>query len=133
MAVPELWTLADFAFMDDYTLLIFGLPALMLAGVSVIVLVFLRSRRKEGIRPLQVTEKDRMQFREIRRDLNIWRFSARLLGGFGVLALGAGMMSIFGLDSSGKIDWRGSIVCFVFGGIFILPAILVARRDRLSK
>ncbi|HVU28341.1 MAG TPA: hypothetical protein VHG71_11480 [Verrucomicrobiae bacterium] len=119
--------------MDTYTLMAVGFLTFAIVGISVIVWIFVRSRKREGIRPLQVTDKDRKQFREMRRELNIWRFSASFLGGLGALALVAGMMSFFGLDTSGSPDWRGGVDCFVFGGILILPAIFVARRDRLSK
>lgn len=120
-------------FIDTYTLEAVGFLAFAVVGILVIVWLFVRSRRREGIRPLEVTDKDRKQFREMRRELNIWRFSARFLGGLGALALVSGMMSFFGLDTSGKPDWRSGIDCFVFGGILILPAVFVARRDRRSK
>ena len=119
--------------MDTYALMTVGGLAFALLGILVVVWLFLQSRKREGVRPLEVTAKDKAQLQEMRREFNIWRLLARFLGGLGALLLVAGMMSFFGIDSSGKPDVQGGIVCFVFGGILISPAIFVARRSRLSK
>ena len=119
--------------MDTYALMAVGSLAFAVLGSFVIIWLFVRSRKREGIRPLEITGKDREQLKELRREFNIWRFSATLLGGFGGLALAVGIMSFFGLGKFDKPDWRGGVACFVVGSILILPAILVAIRDKLSK
>ena len=103
------------------------------SGLLACFAVFMRSRAIAGIGVFEVTDKDRAQFQEARRELNIWGLLARFLGGLGALALMAGMMSFLGLGSFSKPDWRGGIDCFVFGGILILPAVFLAKRSKPRK
>jgi len=99
------------------------------AAVTIVGAILLGRSHKSII----VAGKDKARLNEIPHSFSIFRFSATLLAGLGLIALVAGMMSFSGPDPSGKIDWRGGLDCFVVGGILLLPAVFVTRRDKSYK
>src|SRR5437660_11671496 len=79
-----------------------------LLGTSAIIAIFVRSRAREGIRPFELTDKDKAQFQEMRSALGIRRVLGRFLGWFGGLFLIAGISSPLYWGASGREDWSAA-------------------------
>ncbi len=96
-------------------------------GTAAIVVFFLRDRAREGVRPFEVTDKDKEQFHEMRRELGIRRGFGRLLGTFGGFLVVAGVCSPLYSDSSSRGDWHMMVVMIALG--FLLVYVLCHSSD----
>jgi hypothetical protein len=97
-----------------------------LAAVIVIVM-FVRSKAKEAAPIFKLTENDKADLREIRRDFSARKLFARLLGGFASLCFISGALSIFHRNASGQVDWFAAIELVILGQILLLFAVLLFR------
>lgn len=71
------------------------IAAIIFIAVATLAILglFVRSRARQGIRPLELTDKDRAEFREVRREFGIRRVLGRLLGALGGILVVAGLSS----------------------------------------
>jgi hypothetical protein len=99
-------------------------------AVAVIVAMFVRSRAREGVPVLKITEQDRVELREFRRELGPRRILARLLGGFAGICFVGGVMSLFHRDASGGVDWTIAVVMIVLSQILVLCVWLLVRTTK---
>lgn len=99
-------------------------------GTLTIVAIFARSRGREGIRPFEVTDKDRAQFQELRRELGFRRVLGRLLGTFGGLLIVGAICSPFYRDSSFEAAWYTIVLMMALGLFLVLCAVPLVRHSR---
>jgi hypothetical protein len=100
---------------------------ILLASILIIAM-FGRSRAKEGIPVFKLTQRDKADLREMRRELKIRIVLARLLGGFGSVGFFAGVFSLFHKNESGRADWITTAAeLIVFGSALCLCAVLLLK------
>ena len=112
-----------FLIMQAAYLFVFGFVPLSLILVLV---MYARSRKREGLRPFELTTKDKSQFKEMREDLTPARLLARFLGSFGMLFLVA---SFYPFDTT--VSWGDRFIMVGLGvGLIALTICLVKPRSR---
>jgi drug/metabolite transporter (DMT)-like permease len=104
-------------------------PLMCLGAALGIAGVFMRSRIREGIPILTVTDKDRTQFKQMRREFGLRNVLGRLLATFGALVLLVAVVGPF-YSKAERYDWRVSIFAFVFGLTSVLCAKLLMGKSR---
>jgi len=102
---------------------------LAIVGILTVTLLFLRDRARQGIRPLEITERDRAQLQEMRRELSIRNVlgTAFLLVGYVSLVGGIAEALFRVITGTRLVDWHGTAFLIVLGLLLILCA------DRLRK
>ena len=122
-------------------MMVFGVPfngemgmkqgvALILGTLLIMIGLFIWSRVRLGIPVFTVTAKDKTKFQEMRRELNVWRLLARLLGGFAAIFFIAGVSSVVFADSSGKTDWRIAAELITIGLVLAFCARFLVKHSR---
>jgi hypothetical protein len=98
------------------------------SGALACFAVFMRSRAIAGIRTFEVTENDRVEFRQLRQEITIGWLLARLLGTFASLFFVGGVMSVVYPDSSGRTGWHTAVVMILLSQILLLCVWLLTRK-----
>ena len=88
------------------------------------------SRAREGIRLLEITDKDRAQFKEMRQELGFRRLLGRFVGIFAGLFILAGFLPSIVPDSSLKPDWRVNASLIVIGFVLAFSATRLLKPSR---
>jgi len=96
-------------------------------AVVIVIAMFVRSKRREVAPIFKLTERDKANLREIRRDFSVRKLSARIIGGFGSLCFVSGVLSFFHRNVFGQVDWFTAIVLITLSLILLLPAVLLYR------
>jgi uncharacterized membrane protein YfcA len=99
---------------------------LILLAVAVVMAMFVRSRAKEGVGVLEVTDKDKEEFKEVRRELGIRRIFMRLIGGFAGISFIAGFATWF----QNRADWRISVEMIAISIFLGFCTALLARGSK---
>ncbi|HZF00839.1 MAG TPA: hypothetical protein VE344_02985 [Methylomirabilota bacterium] len=99
-------------------------------GILVILVMFVRSRSKQGVRTLEITDKDKAQFQEMRRELGVRRLLARLLGGFAAIFLIAGVSSVIFEGSSGKADLKTATVLIAVSLVLVFCVRFLVKNSK---
>jgi uncharacterized membrane protein YfcA len=99
-------------------------------ALVIIVALFVRSRAREGVPVFKLTEKDKSDLREVRRELGIWRVLARLVGGFGSVLFIVGVSSLFYRDPAHRIDATTSGWMIGLSVVLTFCAFLLLRKDK---
>jgi hypothetical protein len=88
---------------------------LCLGGIVSCAALFMRSRNKESGKIFEVTDKDRAQFKELRREFAPRKLLGQLLARLGGLFIIAGICSPLYAHSSIKTEWKTALSMIVFG------------------
>jgi hypothetical protein len=99
---------------------------LILLSVAVIVAMFVRSRAKEGVGVFEITDKDKADFKEARRELGVRRILARLAGGFGSIFFIGGVITLF----QSRANWGVSVVMIAIGLFLAFCTALLVKASR---
>ena len=99
-------------------------------GTLGIIAIFVRSRAQEGVGPLAVTDADKVQLRQLRRELGPRRVLARLLAGCGGLCLLASVTTPFRPDASGRVHWGAALWLTAAGLLLVLCAVPLVRHSK---
>ncbi len=99
-------------------------------SVVIVIAMFVRSRAREGVPVFKLTDKDKTDLQEVRREFGIRRILARLLGGFAGLCFIGGVLSLFHREASGSVDWITAVVMIVLSQILLLCAVLLVRSKK---
>ena len=105
-----------------------GLISLSLILIPVFLAIYVRdrARKREGVRPFELTAREKSQREEMRKDLTPARLLARFLGPLGMLFL---MASFYPLDT--PVSWGTRFTMVAFGvGLIALTFWLVKPRSR---
>jgi len=98
-------------------------------GTLAIIALFVRDRARSGIRLLEITDKDKADMKEFRREFALRRFFGGLLGQFGGLSILAGFLSPFYADIV-PMDWWASAYCIVVGLVLVFFATRLVKHSR---
>ena len=104
--------------------------AMFPGGLLSIIALFMLSRAREGIRLLEITDKDRAQFKEMRQELGFRRLLGRFVGIFAGLFILAGFLPSIVPDSSLKPDWRVNASLIVIGFVLAFSATRLLKPSR---
>ena len=103
------------------------------SGTLAIIALFVRDRAREGIRPLEITNKDKADLKDLkewgRREFAPRRFFGGLLGQFGGICILAGFLSPFYADTV-PMDWWASAYCIVVGLVLVFFATRLVKHSR---
>jgi hypothetical protein len=105
--------------MQTIHLLLFGLMPL---SMVIIVMVYVRSRRREGVRPFEITPADKAQFRKAKEDYTPGKIVAQFLAGIGSLFL---LVTIY--PAGEPMSWSDRFACLVAGVVLIGVAVWMAK------
>jgi|SRR5882724_5923526 len=97
-------------------------------GTLVILAMFVQSRKRKGIRPFEITDKDKAQFKEMRREFGIRKLLVGFIGGLGALFCLSGITYPLYADSNPDLGWRDAFRCLAFGAFLVFCAWLLTRR-----
>lgn len=103
-----------------------GTVIMFTSAVLTCFAIFVRSRAIAGIRIFEITDKDKAELQEARRELGIRRILAKLAVGFG----GICFLGSFATLSQNLADWRISVEMFVIGGFLLLCTVLLSRDSK---
>ena len=99
---------------------------MILLALSVVVATYVRGKAREGVRVVEITDKDKAQFQEVCRELGVRRILARLLGGIGSIFFIAGVVALF----QSRADWRVPVGMIVIGLFLASCVALLVRGSR---
>ena len=99
-------------------------------AVVIVVALFVRSRSRERVPVFKLTEKDKADLREVRRELGIWRVLGRLVGGFASVLFIVGISSLLYHDPAHRIDTATSAWMIGLSLVLTVCAILLVRKSR---
>jgi len=102
-------------------------------AMAIVVAMFVRSRVREGVPVLKLTEKDRVELGEFRRELGVRRILARSLGGFAGVCFIGGVMSLFRRDASGRIAWTVAVAMIVLSQNFASMCLAAYQKDEMTS
>ena len=103
-------------------------PVVLSGAAIAIVGVFLWSRLRRGIPMVSVTDEDRAQLKDLRRELGLRRMLGRFLGSLGALTLIAGLAQPL-YSQGAQYDWSVSAFALLLASIFIACAKPLLRRS----
>jgi len=95
---------------------------LAMVGIAVIVLAFMRDRARKGIKPFQITDKDKVEARKFAAEFAPRKLTGQLLGSLGMLLI---IASLYPSDST-DVTWKTNLfiaatgVCLVFVGTLLV-------------
>jgi len=97
-----------------------------------ILAMFVRSRARQGIRPFEITDEDKADFQEVRREFGIRRVLGGLLGMLGGVLVVGGFLEVCSslFDSFAEVDWRTMVVMTALGVALVLCALPLIRQSR---
>jgi hypothetical protein len=102
--------------------------AMAASGIVACIALFIRSRAVAGIPTLAVTDTDRAELQNFRREFGIRKILAQIIGTFAGLCFVAGFMSLFNLDERSRADRHTAVVLIVFSQILIFCVWLLVRK-----
>jgi drug/metabolite transporter (DMT)-like permease len=103
--------------------------AMFAGAVLAVIGIFIRSRLRQQIPVLAITEMDKADFKKMRQTFAIRNLLARFIGTFGAVMLFAGICSPF-YDHSGKSFWAGVIILLLFGGLLVYCSNLLYQKPK---
>lgn len=98
-------------------------------GILVIIALFVRDRAKQGIRPLQVTDKDKAQLQEFCAEFAPRRLAGQLIGTLGALIVVAAFYGVVSSDSSTP-KWRTLFFMLITGVALVVAGGLLVKPPR---
>jgi len=99
---------------------------LIALGTLTVVVVFVISRARQGIRAFEITQSDKAEFQELRRQFGVRRLVGGLLGSLGGLCLAAAITSP--LYAAPGMDWRAIARLVVTGLLLVSFAVRLVNR-----
>jgi hypothetical protein len=99
---------------------------LILLAVAIIVVMYVHSRAKEGVGVFELTDKDRADLREARREFRVRRILAKLLGGIGSICFIGGVATLI----QSRADLQITIEMIVIGLFLAFCAVLLLRGSK---
>ncbi len=104
-------------------------PVLCVGALLSVVGIFVRSRVREGIPVMSVTEEDKAQFKEMRREFSWRNVLGQFLGTLAGLFLLVAVLGPF-YSRGESYDWRASAIEIAFGLVLVLCARTLLRKSR---
>jgi hypothetical protein len=102
----------------------------ILLAMLICITMFVWSSMREGVRPFEITEKDRADLKDIRQELGFRRVLGRLLGMFGGILIISGVFSGVYPEFSARDDWGTIFYMIALGLVSVLCGVRFIKHSK---